>query len=73
MSFIPPYPELFKSESRDYVDRPYVLGEKRAWQQCYVCGRVITFDQHGGQWLSIGAGLIRHKVCEPPPLTERRK
>lgn len=69
MSYTIAFPELYKAAGTDYVDRPYLLEGKRIWQQCYLCGHTITFKQDGGKWLSIGAGLIRHKSCEPPPLT----
>lgn len=66
MSTHPAYPELFKAANTNFIDRPCMVGKERAWQQCYVCGRAITFKKDGGRWLSIGAGLIRHKLCEPP-------
>lgn len=67
MSFTVPYPELFKGASGEYVDRPYNVEGKKVWQRCYVCGLSITFSKSRHQWIGIGAGLIRHNKCEPPP------
>lgn len=69
MSFVIPYPELFTGTSTEYVDKPYMIDGVRVWQSCYVCGQSISFKKDGGKWMSIGAGLIRHKDCEPPPYT----
>lgn len=62
----PVYPELFKGKVTEFINKPCMVGAERVWQACYVCGRCIEFKKHGGQWLSIGGGLIRHKKCDPP-------
>lgn len=66
---IPAYPELFQGGGTDYIEKACLIDGVKAWQQCYVCGHAITFKRDGGKWLGIGAGLIRHKTCEPPPFT----
>ena len=69
----PVYPQLFKSASVDFIDKPYVLDNGDAlWQQCYICGMSIQFSKDADRYinyLGIGDGLIRHKDCEPPPYT----
>lgn len=71
MSRHPVYPELFKGNVTEWIDKPYTMDGKKIWQACYVCGRSITFDPDGGKWLGIGGSLIRHKACEPPPINHR--
>lgn len=63
----PIYPELFKGTVTEFIDKPCMVGNERAWQACYICGMSISFVKDSGKWMGVG-GLIRHKDCEPPPL-----
>lgn len=63
----PIYPELFKGTVTEYIDKPCMVGNERAWQACYICGISISFTKDAGKWANVG-GLIRHKDCEPPGL-----
>lgn len=65
----PIYPELYMGTVTEYIDKPCTVNGVALWQACYVCGQSITFSRDGGKWQGIGAGLIRHKLCEPPPIT----
>lgn len=64
----PVYPSLWRAAGTDYVDLPCMIAGKKAWQQCFVCGKVITFAKDVGRYQTIGGTLIRHKDCEPLPL-----
>lgn len=63
----PIYPRLFKGAVTEFIDKPCMVGNERAWQACYICGMCIQFGKDIGKWQHIGNGLIRHKDCEPPP------
>ena len=63
----PVYPSLWRAADTKYVDTPCIIDGKKVWQQCFVCGKVITFLKDFGRWQTIGCTLIRHKDCEPLP------
>lgn len=61
------FPELWKARGSDYTERPYILAGQPVWQQCYICGRPVTFAKEQGRYIRVDYA-IRHKRCEPPPL-----